>query len=80
MDAWLEAGLEGYLVASNRTDESGRFFFYRVNAPVRMFRRNVLLIFGESVLRAIGLLGRLDERAVFEGSPCQPAGVTAVLQ
>ena len=33
---WLEAGLSSYLVAVTQTDEAGRFFLCRVNAPVWM--------------------------------------------
>jgi hypothetical protein len=36
LDVWLEVGFEGWLVANTKTDESGRFFLCRVNAPVRM--------------------------------------------
>jgi hypothetical protein len=35
--AWLEVGIgDSFLVATTQTDEAGRFFFCRVNAPVRM--------------------------------------------
>jgi hypothetical protein len=35
--AWLEVGSgDSYLVAKTQTDEAGRFFFCRVNVPVRM--------------------------------------------
>ena len=34
--AWLEAGINSYLVALTQTDEAGRFFLCRVNAPVWM--------------------------------------------
>jgi hypothetical protein len=35
--AWLEVGsADSYLVARTQTDTDGRFFFCRVNAPVRM--------------------------------------------
>jgi hypothetical protein len=35
--AWLEVGYgDSYLVARTQTDDAGRFFFCRVNAPVRM--------------------------------------------
>lgn len=35
--AWLEVGSgDSYLVARTQTDDAGRFFFCRVNAPVRM--------------------------------------------
>ena len=35
--AWLEVGTaDSYLVAKTQTDDAGRFFFCRVNAPVRM--------------------------------------------
>jgi hypothetical protein len=35
--AWLEVGsADSYLVAKTQTDDAGRFFFCRVNAPVRM--------------------------------------------
>jgi hypothetical protein len=34
--AWLEVGLNSYLVARTQTDDAGRFFFCRVNAPVLM--------------------------------------------
>ena len=35
--AWLEVGsADSYLVARTQTDNDGRFFFCRVNAPVRM--------------------------------------------
>jgi hypothetical protein len=33
---WLEAGLNSYLIAVTQTDEAGRFFLCRVNAPVWM--------------------------------------------
>jgi hypothetical protein len=33
---WLEAGANGYLVAVTQTDDTGRFFLCRVNAPVWM--------------------------------------------
>ena len=33
---WLESGLSSYLVALTQTDEAGRFFLCRVNAPVWM--------------------------------------------
>jgi hypothetical protein len=33
---WLEAGLNSYLVAVAQTDDAGRFFLCRVNAPVWM--------------------------------------------
>ena len=33
---WLEAGINGYVVAVTQTDEAGRFFLCRVNAPVWM--------------------------------------------
>jgi hypothetical protein len=33
---WLEAGLNIYTVAITQTDDTGRFFFCRVNAPVWM--------------------------------------------
>jgi len=35
--AWLEVGwADAYLAAKTQTDDAGRFFFCRVNAPVRM--------------------------------------------
>jgi hypothetical protein len=34
VDVWLEVGYEGYFVAGNQTDDAGRFFLCRVNAPV----------------------------------------------
>jgi hypothetical protein len=35
--AWLEVGsADSYPVARTQTDDAGRFFFCRVNAPVRM--------------------------------------------
>jgi hypothetical protein len=34
--AWLEVSVSSFLVAVTRTDESGRFFLCRVNAPVLM--------------------------------------------
>lgn len=35
--AWLEVGFaDAYLAAKTQTDDAGRFFFCRVNAPVRM--------------------------------------------
>jgi hypothetical protein len=35
--AWLEVGVgDSYLAARTQTDDAGRFFFCRVNAPVRM--------------------------------------------
>jgi hypothetical protein len=35
--AWLEVGTaDSYPVAKTQTDEAGRFFFCRVNAPVQM--------------------------------------------
>ena len=36
--AWLEVGSgDSYVVARTLTDDAGRFFFCRVNAPVRMY-------------------------------------------
>jgi len=37
VDVWLEVGFEGYFVAGNQTDDAGRFFLCRVNAPVLMY-------------------------------------------
>jgi hypothetical protein len=34
--AWLEVGFDIFPVAKTQTDDAGRFFFCRVNAPVRM--------------------------------------------
>jgi hypothetical protein len=34
--AWLEVGIESYAVALTQTDQTGHFFFCRVNSPVRM--------------------------------------------
>jgi hypothetical protein len=37
VETWLEVGVgDSYPVAATQTDDAGRFFFCRVNAPVRM--------------------------------------------
>lgn len=48
VDVWLEVGYEGYFIASNQTDDAGRFFLCRVNAPAQMINAPLLMYVSSS--------------------------------